>query len=118
MTAELYAGLSHVKLSQSATGTTVIEDALAARGLRRHIAMTVGSWFEIPNIVASSDLIAITPRRRFSLDPRLDSLHASPLPLEEVVFSFDLCWDLRSEREPGQKWLRKVVSDVFEDMRA
>ena len=29
--AELYAELPHVKLSQLATGTTVIEDALAAR---------------------------------------------------------------------------------------
>ena len=117
MTAELYAGLAHVKLSQSATGTTVIDDALAARGLERHMAMTVASWFEIPDIVANSDLIAIAPRRLLSLDPRLRNLKASPLPLEEVVFSFDLCWDLRTEREPGQKWLRKVVSDVFKGIR-
>ncbi|SEM41189.1 DNA-binding transcriptional regulator, LysR family [Roseovarius tolerans] len=117
MTAELYAELPHVKLSQSATGTTVIDDALAARGLERHMAMTVASWFEIPDIVAKSDLIAIAPRRLFSLDPRLRNLKASPLPLEEVVFSFDLCWDLRTEREPGQKWLRKVVSDVFKEIR-
>ena len=44
MTAELYAALPHVKLSQSATGTTVIEDALSARGLRRKLPMTVASW--------------------------------------------------------------------------
>ena len=116
MTARLYAELPHVKLSQSATGTTVIEDALAARGLRRHMAMTVASWFEIPDIVAKSDLIAIAPRRLFSLDPRLNNLRATPLPLDEVVFSFDLCWDLRTEREPGQKWLRRVVSDVFKEV--
>jgi DNA-binding transcriptional LysR family regulator len=117
MTAQLYADLPHVKLSQSATGTTVIDDALAARGLRRHMAMTVASWFEMPDIVANSDLIAIAPRRLFSLDPRLNKLKAAPLPLDEVVFSFDLCWDLRTEREPGQKWLRKVVSDVFKEIR-
>lgn len=118
MTAELYAELPHVKLSQSATGTTVIEDALAARGLKRHMAMTVASWFEIPDIVANSDLIAIAPKRLFSLDPRLSKLCWVQLPLEEVVFSFDLCWDLRTEREPGQKWLRKLISDVFEEVRA
>jgi len=116
MTAELYAQLPHVKLSQSATATTVIDDALTARGLERHMAMTVASWFEIPDIVSNSDLIAIAPRRLVSLDPRLSKLRATPLPLEEVVFSFDLCWDLRTEREPGQKWLRKVVSDVFKDV--
>ena len=80
------------------------------------MAMTVASWFEIPDIVANSDLIAIAPRRLFSRDPRLSNLRAAPLPLQEVVFSFDLCWDLRTEREPGQKWLRKVVSEVFNEV--
>lgn len=98
---------------------TPTEAAIVAAifALERHMAMTVASWFEIPDIVANSDLIAIAPRRLFSLDPRLRNLKASPLPLEEVVFSFDLCWDLRTEREPGQKWLRKVVSDVFKGIR-
>ena len=113
MTAELYAELPHVKLSQSATGTTVIDDALAARGLKRGLPMTVASWFEIPDIVANTDLIAIAPRRLLSLDPRLEKLISAPLPLQEVVFSFDLCWDLRTEREPGQKWLRRMISDIF-----
>lgn len=116
MTAELYAKLPHVKLSQSATGTTVIEDVLAARGLRRDLPMTVASWFDIPDIVAHSDLIAIVPSRLLSTDPRLANLRWSPLPLEEVVFSFDLCWDLRTEREPGQKWLRAVISEIFEEV--
>ncbi len=115
MTAELYATLPHVKLSQSATGTTVIDDVLAARGLKRHMAMTVANWFEIPDIVANTDLIAIAPRRLLSLDTRVAGLKAAPLPLQEVVFSFDLCWDLRTEREPGQKWLRKLVSEIFEE---
>lgn len=118
MTAELYAALPHVKLSQSATGTTVIDDALAARGLKRHMAMTVANWFEIPDIVASTDLIAIAPRRLLSLDSRVANLKAAVLPLEEVIFSFDLCWDLRTEREPGQKWLRKIVSEIFEEAGA
>ncbi len=48
------------------------------------------------------------------MDTRLKGLKISPLPLEEVVFSFDLCWDLRTEREPGQRWLRRVVCDIFQ----
>jgi len=57
------------------------------------------------------------PRRLLALDRRLARLTASPLPLEEVVFSFDLCWDLRREREPGRKWLRKVVPEIFSEPR-
>jgi DNA-binding transcriptional LysR family regulator len=114
MTAEIYASLPHVKLSQSATGTTVIDDSLAARGLARHNAMIVSSWFDIPDIVASSDLIAIAPSQLIQMDPRFKRLTIKPLPLEEVVFSFDLCWDLRTEREPGQRWLRKMISEIFQ----
>ena len=116
MTAKLYAELPHVKLSQSATGTTVIEDVLASRGLKRDLPMTVASWFDIPDIVAQTDLIAIAPERLLKLDPRLSKLQWAPLPLDEVVFSFDLCWDLRTEREPGQKWLREVIRDLFEEV--
>lgn len=113
MTAELYASLSHVKLSQSSTGTTVIDDALAQRGLQRHSALIVSSWDTIPDLLLTTDLIAIAPRQLLNLDPRLKHLKSVPLPLEEVVFSFDLCWDHRSEKESGHQWLCQTIVEVF-----
>jgi DNA-binding transcriptional LysR family regulator len=113
MTAELYASLPHVKLSQSSTGTTVIDDALAERGLHRHSALIVSSWDTIPDLLLETDLIAIAPRLLLSLDPRLKNLKSAPLPLEEVVFSIDLCWDKRSENESGHKWLCEMIVKVF-----
>lgn len=113
MTAELYANLPHVKLSQSSTGTTVIDDVLAERGLKRHSALIVASWDIIPDLLLKTDLIAIAPSRLLALDPRLKQLKSAPLPLEEVVFSFDLCWDKSSENESGHKWLCETIVDVF-----
>lgn len=113
MTAELYARLPHVKLSQAATGTTVIDDALAQRGLERHSALVVSNWDPIPDVLMSTDLIAIAPKHLLSLDPRLKHLKSAPLPLEEVVFSFDLCWDPSSEKESGHQWLCETIVDVF-----
>jgi DNA-binding transcriptional LysR family regulator len=114
MTAELYASLPHVKLSQSSTGTTVIDDVLAERGLLRHPAFIVSSWDTIPDLLLETDLIAIAPSHLMSLDPRLRSLKSAPLPLEEVVFSFDLCWSESSEKESGHKWLCDTIVDVFD----
>ena len=71
MTAELYARLPHVKLSQSSTGTTVIDDALGERGLQRHSALIVSSWDNIPDLLLKTDMIAIAPSHLLSLDPRL-----------------------------------------------
>ncbi|MHA7879845.1 MAG: LysR family transcriptional regulator [Saccharospirillum sp.] len=113
MTPELYASLPHVKLSQASTGTTVIDDVLAERGLRRHSALIVSNWDNIPDILMQTDLIAIAPRHLLALDPRLLNVKAMPLPLEEVVFSFDLCWDQSSEKESGHKWLCDTIVDVF-----
>lgn len=114
MTAELYARLPHLKLSQASTGTTVIDDSLAQRGLERHSAMIVSSWDPIPDVLMRTDLIAIAPKHLLSLDPRLKHLKSAPLPLEEVVFSFDLCWDQTSEKESGHKWLCETIVDVFD----
>lgn len=113
MTAELYARLPHVKLSQSSTGTTVIDDALAERGLQRHSALIVSSWDTIPDLLMKTDMIAIAPSHLLSLDPRLKHLKSAPLPLEEVVFSFDLCWAQSSEKESGHKWLCETIVEVF-----
>lgn len=113
MTAELYTRLPHVKLSQASTGTTVIDDSLAQRGLERHSALIVSSWDPIPDVLMRTDLIAIAPKQLLSLDPRLKHLKSAPLPLEDVVFSFDLCWDQTSEKESGHKWLCETIVDVF-----
>lgn len=113
MTPELYASLPHVKLSQSSTGTTVIDDSLEERGLKRHSALIVSNWDTIPDLLLKTDLIAIAPSHLLSLDPRLKHLKSAPLPLNEVVFSFDLCWDKSSEKESGHKWLCETIVDVF-----
>lgn len=114
LTVELYARLSHVRLSPAAIGTTLIDDALARRGLRRHIVMTVPSWFDLPPIIESTDLIAIVPGRWLRADTRLGRLVVKELPLPEVGFAIDLCWDIRSERDAGLNWFRGLITDVFE----
>lgn len=118
MTPELYAALKHVKLSPAATGTTIVDDALARRGLRRRVVMTVPGWFDMAEIVERTDLVAVVPRRWPAADARLAKLHSVPLPLEEVAFSIDLCWEVRRERDPGQRWLRNLIAGLFaEDTR-
>lgn len=113
MTAELYADLTHVKLSQAATGTTMIDDALADRGLKRRVAMTVPSWFDMPEIIERTDMIAIVPRRWAQVDARIARLSNAPLPLEEIGFSIDLFWDVHRDRDPGQKWFREIITEIF-----
>jgi len=112
LTPEAYAALNHVRLSPAAIGTVMVDEALDRRGLKRRIVMSVPSWLDLPQIVERSDLVAIVPSRWLGADARLARLRAKELPLPEVKFAIDLCWDVRRDRDPGQRWFRTIIKEV------
>ncbi len=116
LTVERYASLRHARISPAAIGTTLIDDALARRGLQRRQVITVPSWFDLPQIIETTDLIAVVPSEWLKADSRLAALVARELPMSEVGFSVDLRWDARSDRDPGQKWFRDVIYKIFAEI--
>src|SRR5262245_524082 len=114
LTPESYAALDHVRVSPAAIGTMMVDEALARRGLKRRIAMSTPSWFDLPQIVACTDLVAILPDRG-AVTERLTGLVTKDLPLPEVTFAIDLAWDARRDRDPGQQWLRSLIREIFQD---
>lgn len=115
LTPESYAALNHVRVSPAAIGTMMVDEALARRGLKRRIAISTLSWFDLPQIVASTDLVAILPDRGAVTAGRLSGLLAKELPLPEVTFAIDLAWDARRDRDPGQQWLRSLIREIFHE---
>jgi DNA-binding transcriptional LysR family regulator len=114
LTPESYAALDHVRVSPSAIGTMMVDEALARRGLKRRIAMSTLSWFDLPQIVSCTDLVAILPDRG-AVTARLGGLVTKELPLPEVTFAIDLAWDARRDRDPGQQWLRSLIREIFQE---
>jgi DNA-binding transcriptional LysR family regulator len=113
MTLERYLELPHMKVAAAALGTNMIDDALALRGLRRNVALTVPSWFEMRSVIATTDLVAAMPRR-WAVDPVFSAGCVwQHLPLEEVVFAVDLRWRVRDARDPGHRWLRELITEVM-----
>lgn len=113
MTPERYATLNHARLSPAAAGTSIVDDALERRGLKRRVVMSVPTWPDIPPIIEGTDLIAIIPRSWLLSDSRIAALVSRPLPLPEVVYSIDLCWDRRKDRNSSQKWFRGLIAKLF-----
>jgi DNA-binding transcriptional LysR family regulator len=114
LTLDSYLTLSHVKVSPAALGTNVIDDALTTLGLQRHIAVTVPSWFEMRNVVARTDLVVAMPRH-WVTDPAFSAGCVwHPLPLDGATFAVDLRWRRRDRHEPGNQWLRTLVTDSIE----
>jgi DNA-binding transcriptional LysR family regulator len=110
MTLAHYLGLPHVKVAATALGTNMIDDALARRGLRRNVVLTVPSWFEMRGVIANTDLVAAIPGQ-WANDPTFsEGCLWHTLPMDEVTFAVDMRSRTRDTRDPGQRWLCDLIT--------
>ncbi len=110
ITPERYAAGRHIAVSRRGLEGGPIDDALAAAGLKRQIAVIVGGWSTAVALARSSDLIASVPERHTgNLRAGLHSF-SLPVPLPEITVS--LLWHPRLDADPAHRWLRGLVRDV------
>ncbi len=87
-----------------------VDDVLAARGLQRHVALTVSHFLVAPHVVAASDL-ALTASERL-ITPFLRSLRLRtlqlPLPIEP--YRLTQVWARRSHADASHRWLRGMIA--------
>lgn len=109
------AAARHVVASRRGRFRGPLDDALAARGLRRTVAVAVPSHTVALTVIAQSDLVGIAPRRLGRpalaaaglavLDLDLD-LALPPLPIS-------LAWHPRNDADAPHRWLRAHVRDAL-----
>jgi DNA-binding transcriptional LysR family regulator len=102
----------HVQVSPDGIGTSVVDAILAARGLRRRIALVLPNSTGIPFVVAATDLIATLPNRIVKgLLPMWNVRMLTP-PLPDIEVSPHMFWHRRTEAEPLQVWLRAAIREI------
>jgi DNA-binding transcriptional LysR family regulator len=95
MTIEAYAAADHVvdaghvRVMPDGRGASLVDSILAARGLRRRIAVILPSSSAVPHVVAATDLIATLPSKIVS-DLHIPGLSVIPAPLPPVEVSAHL----------------------------
>jgi DNA-binding transcriptional LysR family regulator len=89
-----------------------VDDALAARGKERRIALAVPHFLVMPFLVASSDLVLTLGERIARLYARFLPvvLFEPPLPLRG--FTIGLYWHERTANDPALAWLRDQMAAV------
>ncbi|AHF79311.1 Transcriptional regulator, LysR family (plasmid) [Sodalis praecaptivus] len=104
-----FSKLKHIVVSPTGGGfTTPVDSVLAAAGLKRHVAMSAASFLFIPEIVATSDLVALVPRRLIS--KTLNQLTVVELSWLKARFDVSLFWHERNHGHAGHRWLRNLIS--------
>jgi|SRR5216683_1999714 len=102
----------HVQVSPDGVGSSVVDAILAARGLRRRIALVLPSSAGVPFVVAATDLIATLPTRIVKgLAPVPHVRFVTP-PFPDVEVSPHMFWHRRTDADPLHTWLRSVIRDI------
>lgn len=107
-----FLSLQHVLVSPEGERHGHVDEALAQRGKRRTLALSLPHMFAAPLVVASTRMTATVMKRvaLTSAAARKLALLAPPLPLPKIAF--DLIWHRRADSHPAQKWLRESIASV------
>jgi DNA-binding transcriptional LysR family regulator len=90
--------------------------ALDALGLRDHVRLTLPHFMVLPRILADTELAVIMPRRLSDAFRRLGRYtvwRTRGLPR----FDVSVHWYRRFEHDPGNRWLRELIAELFAEPR-
>jgi DNA-binding transcriptional LysR family regulator len=80
------------------------DEALAAVGRQRRVVVSVGSFLVLAELLRSSDLIAVVPRR---LAQGVAGLVMTRPPVAVPGFAKVMAWHERTHHDPAHRWLRE-----------
>ena len=107
---DAFVAAHHLLVSFSGRPHGFVDQALAALGRQRRIALTVNQFATAGNVVAQSDLLTVLPRGFLPATGAQHGLVARPLPLVLAPIHVEMMWHLRLDADPAQRWLRDCVT--------
>jgi DNA-binding transcriptional LysR family regulator len=112
LTLERFAAMKHALITITGEGGGVVDDALAAKGLARRIALRIPSFLAAPLVVARSDLVVTMPRHAATEFAALAPLALLEPPLKLAAFDVSQLWHERHHADARHAWLRRIVQSV------
>jgi DNA-binding transcriptional LysR family regulator len=106
---------SHAVVRPEGRSQEIFERALAARGLKRRVVLSIPHFMSVPFIIMESDLIVTVPLAVGQSFARMANLKMFPLPIPMPDVDLKQHWHARFHRDPVNRWLRGLVHDVFAD---
>ena len=111
---ETFLSLEHLLVSPEGDRFGHTDTALAQRGLRRSLAVTLTQMYAAPALVAGSDLISTLMRGVVEVSGFEDRLEILKPPLQLDPCPYVMSWHRRNDAHPAQKWLRACIRSIHE----
>lgn len=87
----------------------VTDDALAKAGRQRRVVLSVTSFLVLAEVLRTTDLIAVAPRR---LVERTEGLALFEPPVDVPGFTKLAVWHERTHRDVGHRWARALLFET------
>ncbi|MFT3766247.1 MAG: LysR family transcriptional regulator [Minicystis sp.] len=111
LTLERFIALPHLLIAPGGNPGSVVDSALEAQGLSRHVAARIHAFPSAPAIVAGTDLVLTAPKRLIEPLAKPFRLRLYPVPIELRAFPVFAAWHPRVQDDPAHAWFRgKVVA--------
>lgn len=110
LTLDTFCALDHALVSYvggSLTGVT--DDALTSIGRKRRVTVSVTSFLVLPEILRTSELIAVVPSR-LAASAQGFAIFEPPLPIPG--FTKNLAWHERTHFSPAHRWARALLTET------
>ncbi|MFL6600429.1 MAG: LysR family transcriptional regulator [Steroidobacteraceae bacterium] len=112
-----YLSMSHLLVSPENERFGIVDAALHKRGLQRRLALTLPQMYAAPALIARSNMIATVMAGVVEASGFQDLLEVLVPPIELERVSFMMLWHRRNDAHPAQRWLRKCIGSLFEQVR-
>ncbi len=115
---ETFLGLSHLLVSPEGDRFGSVDAALAKRGLKRRLALTLPHMHAVPALIARSNMISTVMSGVVSASGHADELCVLNPPLDLDPVPFVMSWHRRNDTHPAQHWFRDCVASLSALLRS
>lgn len=103
----------HIVVATSGTGHAIVEREYKKRGVNRNVLLRVPSFLGVARLVAETELLATVPQRLAEAFEQQEAIAVHPTPVPLPTYAVKLHWHSRFHAEPGNVWMRKLVSQLL-----
>jgi len=113
LTIEQFQSETQVAVGISGSGHSIIEKTIQEKKIRRRVGIRVPGFVGLGPLIASSDMVAIMPAQLACYFARFGQIRVFDLPFHVPAYYITQQWHERFTHDPGSKWLRSTMADLF-----
>jgi DNA-binding transcriptional LysR family regulator len=104
---------SHVAVTTSGTGHSIVEETIEANHIRREVGLRVASFIGLGPILANTDLIAILPEQLGTFFAQAGKVKLVEVPFGIPAYYIYQQWHERLRQDPANRWFRRLIAELF-----